>query len=85
MIQKNLCNALGLHDMHVSLPGLKYRPLFFMLHRHKVSLFAIQSLLSFSNSLAHSSLPYANSLLKCKCSAHLGLSAMITTLVVHQA
>jgi len=43
--------------MHVSQPGLKYTPFFFMFHRHKVSLFAIQSLLNFSNSLAHLSLP----------------------------
>lgn len=25
--KKNLCNALRLHDMHVSLPGLKFRPI----------------------------------------------------------
>jgi hypothetical protein len=27
-IQKYLCNALGFHGMHVSLPALKYSPLF---------------------------------------------------------
>jgi hypothetical protein len=41
-IQKHLCNALGFHDMHVSLPTLKYSLPSLMLHHHRVSLFAIQ-------------------------------------------
>jgi hypothetical protein len=38
---------LGLHDMQVYLPGLKYKPPSLMLHRYMVLLFAIQSLLNF--------------------------------------
>jgi hypothetical protein len=37
-IKKLLCNALGLYDMHASLPSLKYRPPSLMLHHHKVLL-----------------------------------------------
>jgi hypothetical protein len=69
-IHKHLCNALGLHDMHVSLLGLKYRPPSMMLHHHRVPLFTIQNLLSFSDSPAHSSLLYVNPPLKCKCSIY---------------
>ena len=53
-----------------------------MFHHHKVPLFAFPSFHYSFNVLAHScaSLP-----LKCKCSAHLGLSTTITTLVDSQA
>jgi hypothetical protein len=53
-----------------------------MIHRYRVPLFANQSLLCSSHVLAHScaSLP-----IKCKCSAHLGLSSTVTALVVYQA
>jgi hypothetical protein len=83
-ILKHVCNDLGLDDMYTSLPGLKCRPSFLMLHRHKVNLFAIQSFFSFFYSLAHLSSLYANPPLKYKCSAHPGLSTMITTLIVYQ-
>ena len=72
-----MCNALRLDDMHASLPDVKYRPPPLMIHRHRVPLFANQSLLCSSHVLAHS---YASLPLKCKCSAHLGLSTMITAL-----
>ena len=55
-----------------------------MLHHHRVPLFAIQNLLSFSNSSAHSSLPYTSPPLKYKCSAHSVLFVMITSLIVYQ-
>ena len=45
-----------------------------MLHHHGVALFAFQSLLCSFDALAHSC---ASHPLSCKCSAHLGLSAMI--------
>jgi hypothetical protein len=53
-----------------------------MIHRHRVPLFAFQSFIGSFDVLAHScaSLP-----LKCKCSAHLGLSSTVTALVVYQA
>jgi len=80
---KNICNVLTLDDMHASLPDLKYRsPPSSMFHHHRVPLFAFQSFLYSFNVLAHScaSLP-----LKYKCSAHLGLSTMITALGCSQA
>ena len=53
-----------------------------MFHHHRVPLFAFQSFICPSHVLTHScaSLP-----LKCKCSAHLGLSTTITALAVYQA
>ena len=51
-----------------------------MLHRHRVALFAFQSLLCSFDVLDHSC---ASHPLSCKCSAHLGLSAIITALVVY--
>jgi len=77
-----MCNALRLDDMHASLPDVKYRSPPLMIHHHRVPLFAFQSLLCSFDVLAYlrASLP-----LKCKCSAHLGLSTMITALVVYQA
>ena len=77
-----MCNVLTLDDMHASLPDVKYRSPPLMIHRHRVPLFANQNLLCSSHVLAHlcASLP-----LKCKCSAHLGLSKTITALVVYQA
>jgi len=57
--------------MHLYLV-LKIGSLSLMLHCHRVPLFAIQSLLSFFNSLANLSLPYVSPLLKYKCSAHPG-------------
>ena len=75
---------LGLHDMHVYLPGLKYKPPSLMLHRYRVLLFAIQSLLNFSDSSAHLSLLYAISPLKYKCSAHLRLFTTIIALIGYQ-
>jgi hypothetical protein len=71
--------------MHASLPSLKYKPPSLMLYRHRVSLFAIQSLLYSFDSPTHLSLPCTSLALKCKCSAHPRLSAMITTLVIYQA
>jgi hypothetical protein len=71
--------------MHAFLPGLKYRPPSLMLHCHRVPLFAIQSLLFSFDVLAHSSLPCANLLFRCNCSAHLRLSMMIIAFVVYQA
>jgi hypothetical protein len=82
-IQKHICNTLGLDDMHISLSSLKYRPHSLMLHHHIVYLFVIQILLSFYDALAQLSLPYVNPQLKCKCSAHHGLSATITSLIVY--
>jgi hypothetical protein len=84
-IQKHLCNALGLDDMHVLLPSLEYKPPSLMLHHHRVSLFVIQSLLYFSYSPAHSSYLYANPPLKCKSNAHPGLFTMIIAFIVRQA
>jgi len=78
----SMCNALRLDDMHASLPDVKYRSPPWMIHRHRVPLFANQSLLCYSHVLAHS---YASLPLKCKCSAHLGLSTTITALAVYQA
>jgi len=77
-----MCNALRLDDMHASLPDVKYRPPPLMIHRHRVPLFAFQSLLCSFDVLAYlrASLP-----LKCKCSAHPRLSTMITALAVYQA
>jgi len=77
-----MCNALRLDDMHASLPDVKCRLPPWMIHRHRVPLFANQILLCSSHVLAHS---YASLPLKCKCSAHLGLSTTITALVVYQA
>jgi hypothetical protein len=54
-----------------------------MLHRRRESLLAIQILFYFPDSLGHSSLLYASPLLKCKCSAHLRLSAMTIALIVY--
>jgi hypothetical protein len=53
-----------------------------MFHRHKVPLFAFQSLLYPSDLPAY---PCASHPLSCKCHAYSGLSAMITPLVVYQA
>jgi hypothetical protein len=69
--------------MHIFLSSLKYRPSSLMFHHHRVSLFIIQILLSFYDALAQLSLPYAIPQLKCKCSAHHGLSATITALIVY--
>ena len=51
---KNICNVLMLDDMHASLSDLKYSPPSSMLHRHRVPLFAFQSLVCSSDALAHS-------------------------------
>jgi hypothetical protein len=53
-----------------------------MFHRHRMPLFAFQSLLYSFDALAHSCVSHPFS---CKCRAHLGLSAMITALAVYQA
>jgi len=68
-IQRQLCNVLRLDDMHAFLPDL-------------VHLFAFQSLLCPSDLLAYSC---ASHPLSCKCCAYLGMSMMITPLVVYQA
>jgi hypothetical protein len=69
--------------MHASLPDLKYRsPLSLMFHRHKVPLFANQTLLCFFHVLARSC---ASHPLHCKCSAYPRLSSMITGFTVYQA
>jgi hypothetical protein len=57
-------------------------PPFLMFHRHRVPLFAIQSLLRYFNVLAHSC---ASHPLNCKCSAYPKLSLMITVFAVDQA
>jgi hypothetical protein len=51
-------------------------------HRHRVPLFAIQSLLCSSDSPAY---PCASHPLSCKCRAYPRLSAMITPLIIYQA
>jgi hypothetical protein len=52
-----------------------------MFHRHKVSLFAFQSLLCPSDLPAY---PYASHPPSCKCRAYPSLSTMIIPLVVYQ-
>ena len=79
---KNMCNVLTLDDMHASLPDVKYRSPPSMIHRHRVPLFANQSLLCSSHILAHSC---ASHPLGCKCSAQSRLSMTITALAVYQA
>ena len=66
-IQRQLCNVLRLDDMHAFLPDL-------------VHLFAFQSLLCPSDLPAYSC---ASHPLNCKCRAYLGISMMITPLVVY--
>jgi hypothetical protein len=56
-------------------------PLSLMFHRHKVSLFAFQSLLCPSDLPAY---PYASHPPSCKCRAYPSLSTMIIPLVVYQ-
>jgi hypothetical protein len=68
--------------MCASLRGLKYRSLSLTLHCYMVSLFAIQSLLCFSDLSAHSCVSLQ---LRCKCSVYLGLFMMIIALIVSQA
>jgi len=69
--------------MHASLLDLKYRsPPSLMFHRHKVPLFAIQSLLRSFHVLARSCTSHP---LHYKCSAYPRLSSMITGFTVYQA
>ena len=68
-IQKYLCNALGFHGMHVSLPALKYSPLFLCSIIIGCLCLLSKAFLVFFYSSAHLSLLYPNHLLKCKCSA----------------
>jgi len=68
--------------MHASLPDVKCRLPPWMIHRHRVPLFANQILLCSFHALAHSC---ASHPLSCKCSVYLRLSSTITALVVYQA
>jgi len=82
-LQNKYAMPVKLDDMQCILPVFEIQvPPSLMLHRHGVALFAFQSLLCSFDALAHSC---ASHPLSCKCSAHLGLSAMITTLAVCQA